>query len=345
MAAVGDMLRSAKVGAIYLVHGTFVGDDALGLLAELTRLCPAGRDVLGRLTKMLVDAVAGEVGNYTTEFASLFAESLRREGEPEIPVRLFRWSSENHHLGRADGAIRLIDHLTNLKLANGERILLWGHSHGGNLLALASNLLAVDREANRRFFEAARVYYRWPVTGWIDIPVWARAESMLNDGHNPLAGHPLDVVTFGTPVRYGWDPNGYARLMHLINHSPVPNIAPHLAVFPPTVDDVLRAAHGDYVQQIGIAGTNVIPTCFAPRAWLANRRLNDLLQPNLPARDLFERLKLGQRAPDAGTTLLADYGPLAGGLVSHLAGHAVYTKAEWLLFHAEEVARRFYAAG
>jgi hypothetical protein len=29
-------------------------------------------------------------------------------------------------------------------------------------------------------------------------------------------------------------------------------------------------------------------------------------------------------------------------VAQHAAGHAVYTRPQWLLFHAEEVARRFY---
>ncbi len=37
-----------------------------------------------------------------------------------------------------------------------------------------------------------------------------------------------------------------------------------------------------------------------------------------------------------------DYGLPGGTLGQHFAGHAVYTKTEWLLFHGEEVANRWY---
>ena len=117
----------------------------------------------------------------------------------------------------------------------------------------------------------------------------------------------------------------------------------HLAPFPPTIDRLWTAADGDYVQQIGIAGTNFAPNLFEWRVLLADFRLSQLLQPGLRKRDLLDRLKIGARVPDEGTTLLVDYGPGLGGLSKHAAGHAVYTRAEWLLFHAEEVARRFYA--
>jgi len=114
-------------------------------------------------------------------------------------------------------------------------------------------------------------------------------------------------------------------------------------VFPPKLDDVLSAADGDYVQQLGIAGTNVMPSVFAWRSWLADKRLNDLLQHDLGGQKPADRFQAGAIVPDEGTTLLVDYGPLEGGVAQHLAGHAVYTARQWLLFHAEETVRRFYA--
>ena len=44
---------------------------------------------------------------------------------------------------------------------------------------------------------------------------------------------------------------------------------------------------------------------------------------------------------------LVDYGPPQDGsgaqnIVQHLAGHAVYTRPEWMLFHAEATARWLY---
>jgi len=108
---------------------------------------------------------------------------------------------------------------------------------------------------------------------------------------------------------------------------------------------VLTAADGDYVQQLGIAGTNVMPSPFAWRSWLADRRLNRLLQANLRRLELGKWFEAGTRVPAEGTTLLVDYGPGEGNIGRHLGGHAVYTCPEWLLFHAEEVARCFYGGG
>jgi hypothetical protein len=343
MQEVGRALRRSGVAAIYLSHGTFAGDDAFGLLGELGRLFPTASDAVRRVIKDLIDAAAADVGNYTGRYALEFEEAINHElPGPRIPVRRFNWSSENNHIGRADGAVRLIDELVNLQLPPGERLLLWGHSHAGNVFALVSNLLGADPDARKEFFEAARVYYRWPLVGCVDIPIWRRVRELLLSGDAPLRETPLDIVTFGTPIRYGWKEGGFARLMHFINHRPVEGKPPYLAPFPPVLERVLNALDGDYVQQFGIAGTNFIPSIFCWRSWWADRSLNRLLQPTQQTYDPRERFRTGCRVPDTGETLLVDYGLPGGTLAQHFAGHAVYTKTEWLLFHAEEITRRWY---
>ncbi len=342
MQTVGEALREANVVGIYLVHGTFVGPDALGVLAELARMFPAASQSVRRVIKRVVDKLVGEVGNYTPSYARDFENAMHIQGRPRIPVRLFNWSSENHHIGRADGAIRLLDELASLKLQPTQRVLLFGHSHAGNVFALMTNLLCGDRRAIRRFFAAADIYYRWPVIGCIDIPVWGRVRDWLSSPSPPLSGRALDMVTFGTPVRYGWNSQGYGRLLHFVNHRPTEGVPEYRAPFPPKIEDILTAANGDYVQQLGIAGTNVMPSLFAWRAWMADNRLQDLLQAEAADSPVAERFKAGTIVPDEGTSLLVDYGQPEGTIAEHLAGHAVYTRKRWLVFHAEEVARRFY---
>jgi hypothetical protein len=343
MGKVGAVLRRAGVGAIYLAHGTLVGDDPTGLLAELGRVLPGASAAVRRMMVRVAEKITAESGNYSGAFARCLQASINRSPGRRIPVRLFQWSSENHHLGRADGAIRLIDELASLELEAGQRVLVWGHSHAGNVFALMTNLLGGPREAVERFFEAARIYYRWPVLGCIDIPVWWRVHELLLEHGWSQERAPLDLVTFGTPIRYGWESAGYSKLLHFVHHRPAKGLPEYRAPFPPRFHRVLRAADGDYVQQLGIAGTNAMPSVLAWRAWLADRRLHRLLQSE--AEDaLMERFQAGAIVPDEGTTLLVDYGPLPGGLAAHHAGHAVYTRKEWMLFHAEEVARQFYAS-
>ena len=343
MNQVGRALDAAGVETIYLAHGTFVGPDALGVLAGLARVFPKAGTAVRRVIKRIVDKITGEVGNYTGRFAQCFESAINRPDRPHIPVRRFHWSSENHHLGRADGAVRLIDELTRLRVPSDRRILLWGHSHAGNVFALMTNLLSGNREAVDEFFKATEIYYTWPIVHCVDIPVWLRVRERLQETEPPLSDVPLDMVTFGTPIRYGWDSAGYGRLLHFINHRPAEGLPEYRAPFPPKLDDVLSAADGDYIQQLGIAGTNVMPSVFSWRSRLADNRLNELLQHDLPRAEPVDRFEAGAIVPDEGTTLLVDYGPLQGGVAQHLAGHAVYTSSQWLLFHAEETVRRLYA--
>ncbi|MCA9210290.1 MAG: hypothetical protein KDA55_18150 [Planctomycetales bacterium] len=343
MRAVGQRLRAAQVRAIYLVHGTFVGTDALGLLAELERVWPSACDLVRRWQKQTLDAVAGDMGNYTQAYADAFSAGINgADAEPHIPVRLFHWSSENHHVGRAQAAIELLRTLVSRPEECDGRVLLWGHSHGGNVFALLTNLLAADEETRRRFFRAARPHYRVPLLKFFDFPVWREMQRALRDKACDIRRTKLDFVTFGTPVRYGWDSDGYSKLLHFVFHRPVDGLPKCQALFPPTVDDVLTARYGDYIQQIGIAGTNFAPGLLSCRTLVADWRLNRFLQPGIRGRDLLARLRLGLRTHADGESLLVDYGPTQAHIGQHLAGHAIYTRLEWLLFHAEEVARRFY---
>jgi hypothetical protein len=245
-------------------------------------------------------------------------------------------------LGRADAAVRLIDELATLPLPAGERVLFWGHGHAGNVFALMSQLLSADTAALEEFFAAASVYYCWPMARLIDIPVWRRVRQLLMTGRRGLAERPCDWVTFGTPLRYGWKLRAGDKLMHFIHHRPADSGPAYLAKFPARMDDVLDGIGGDYLQQVAIAGTDTEPTPLVWRSWLANRRLGRLFEPQQEAAQLSSRLEMGARVPDCGTTLLVDYGASPGRPAEHLAGHAVYTRPEWLLFHAERVAQHLY---
>ena len=343
MAVVGQAFRRAGVKAVYLLHGTFVGADALGLLREVARVSRRAAKPLQRLQKQLLDAIAKDGGNFTPDYAATFSDAINTDAVPPIPVRLFHWSSENHHIGRCDGAVRLADELASHDELAGGRVLLCGHSHGGNVLALLTNLLAADPSMLDRFFHAARSYYRWPVAGQVDMPAWPRVRELLQGEDRLLDQVQLDYVTLGTPVRYGWNVPPETKLLHFVNHKPVEGLPPERTVFPPDWDDVMHARHGDYIQQIGIAGTNFTPAVWAWRAWLADVRVGRLLQPGIRKRDLLQRLRAGVRAHDEGLTLLVDYGPCEGHVAQHLAGHAVYTRAEWLLFHVEQIVANFYS--
>ena len=85
----GPALDSAGVAAVYLAHGTFVGPDALGVLAGLARVFPKAGTAVRRVIKRIVDKITGEVGNYTGQFAQCFESAINRPDRPHIPVRRF----------------------------------------------------------------------------------------------------------------------------------------------------------------------------------------------------------------------------------------------------------------
>jgi hypothetical protein len=334
-----ERLRAAGVGALLLVHGTFVGTDAAGLLHELARYFPAARDWMGELARQLIDRVAGDNGNYVEPYAAALSEALNAGGS-KIRVERFTWSGQNHHLGRAVAAVQLLDLLLRFDVSADRRILCWGHSHAGNVFALATNLLGGDRATIDAFFAAAR---RFSVALNDDErTVWRRVEQALRDGTTRPLVERLDLVTFGTPIRYGWDLGGYGKLLHFVNHRPAAGRADDRTSLPTSAGELQTAAAGDYVQHLGIAGTNLPPSIFLWRQWWADRRLGRLLQPKYSPLDLLDRLRLGLRVPDAGQTLLVDYGSPEGNAAEHLAGHAVYTKLKWLPFHTVESARWLY---
>lgn len=349
MRVAGRRMSDAGVRVIYLVHGTLMGTDVSGVLGELGRFWPTWSNSLKTQAKRLVDAMLGSTANYDDSFTETLRDGINADlgDRPPIEVRRFFWSSQNYTLGRADAAVQLLGELHELDIVrNGDgkanRVQLWGHSHAGNVFALLTNLLGGDVKSRAAFFRAARSYYRKPGSGRVDVPVWQKVRRVLAQHGNPLDRIGLDVVNFGTPVRYGWDTGGYDKMLHFNNHIPTDGLEVHRVPFPPTIDQVNGASAGDFVQQFFIAGTNFPPTIFALRAWAAERRLNRLIQKGHRGRDLWERLKKGYRIPDEGRTLLVNYAKGNAESSKTFAGHAVYTMRRWLPFHLSQVVDELY---
>jgi hypothetical protein len=244
MAGVGEALSAARVATLFLVHGSFAALDSLSILTALARRYTKARSAILRLAAQLVTADVHEAGNYTPHYAEAFQKGLAGSGRGPT-VRLVSWSSENHHLGRADAAIRLIDELAALELPAGQRAVFWGHAHAGNVFALMSQLLSADAAAVERFFKAAEVYYRLPMTPLVDVPVWLRVRQLLLRERQRLAARPCDWVTFGTPIRYGWKLREGDGLLHFIHHRPDATRPAYLAPLPTRIDDALHGASGD----------------------------------------------------------------------------------------------------
>lgn len=347
----GEIFHRARVTAIYCVHGTFAGNDALGIVTELERVAPAAGILLAQFGKGIINLIAGEAGNYTQRYRREFEEGLAAGAQQPMPVRFFNWSSQNNHIGRADGAVRLLVELarhaeqvaaSEFSSSNPPRVLLWGHSHGGNVFSLLTNLIGADEESRDAFFTAAHTFYTTWFGGKNDVQAWEDAQRLLAETDHPIHQLKLDLVTFGTPIRYAWDTNGYDMLLHFVNHRVPPQGIEYQTPVPMRILPLLVAKYGDYVQQIGVKGTNFIPVPLFVRTLMADWRLNKLLQSDVVGENLLRRLRHGTRVPDEGTTLLVDY--REQGLKLRIFGHAVYTRREWLPFHCLEVADRFYGA-
>ena len=205
---------------------------------------------------------------------------------------------------------------------------------------MMSQLLAADPPAQREFFRSTRLHYANPITRRIDLPLWPQIESQLRD--RPVLP-PIDVVTFGTPLRYRFNTDIFPKLLHFVQHRPTIAEHPEQAAIAGSIQDVTSAAGGDYVQHLGIAGTDFLPSIFAWRDWMVERRMRQMFEPHVRRRDVIKNLRQGRRASCEGTTLLVDYGDTDAGWNRKLFGHGVYTCSQWLPFHLREIASRFYS--
>ncbi|MEZ6057732.1 MAG: hypothetical protein R3C01_13615 [Planctomycetaceae bacterium] len=338
---------------VFLVHGTFMGDDPFAITETLRSLAGGSalleRPLLSLAAKLqeqmkpTAEQFTSDVGNYTPEYREEFERLVG--GDPLVRLLEPTWSGQNHHFARADLAVRLLCALDGARPAADERVLLWGHSHAGNGFAILSHLLANDPPSMRAFFDAV---------GPQEGAHWQRAKEILA---NALSPHPwarsVLIAAFGTPVRYGWNRQGYRHLVHVLNHVPVDPNQPSLArpMFPPhSLGDMVNAKYGDWVQAFGIAGTDVVP----PTSKRVNQQLAPILEAGLAdpvfgndtrfirperVKTACARWKTGTRCHADGTNLLVTYEPsgrttsLGRPIESALFGHGVATTTTWLPSH------------
>ena len=173
-------------------------------------------------THEALDKLACEVGNFTTAYVKRFEGGLCQEEPVSIPCERYIWSSVNHHLGRVEAAMAFIQYLqewgASRSLSKDDRVLLIAHGHAGQVLALLSNLVTLgESEARPRIFELLAKYWEATPQEGRTVDQLESLYQLLNE-HRLLGGASLDMVTLGTPVRYGWDTDGFGRLLHVVNH-------------------------------------------------------------------------------------------------------------------------------
>ncbi len=376
MAGIGAQLAQMGVRIIVFLHGTALGTDLFGMqrLDEVGGLKRgysrgiAGLDALLALmregtngvpflkgglippftdddsTKRLIDEQAGDAANFSHAYAELFRKAINRSTERPIRCERLLWSCEHHHLGRSQAAVQVIGRLralaTEHHLRSGERVLIQAHGQAGLLMALVSNLLSPHESAGRASL----------LQTLKDYATHTRASTSALEPfeHLPaqaLNGATLDVVTLGTPVRYGWDPSGLGKLLHIVNHRPMRVDGKRWLAkmeLPQITMEMPIAWGGDYVQQLAVGGTDAMPP--SPDAKALNKVLWELLEPYEGFERWLECARKSVRCHNDGQCLLVDYkdSTATSTAKEHLYGHAAYTRMNAMLFNTTEIVRTLY---
>jgi hypothetical protein len=319
MREVGSKLRDREVTAVVFAHGSFVGTDPLSARSAIVQNLPAGRvlaEALGRRTRAAIDRLLGDLGNFGPAYVRLFEEAIG----VAIPCTEFEWSSENHHVGRFEGALGLVRVLaTHAELVPRSsprgRILVVGHSHAGQLFALVTRLLAGSL-SNDAIRDVARARA-------IDV-------SMLDHDLRTISRCGLDFVTFGAPSRYAWADVPDVRSLHVVHGREAPRTPRH------------RLSGDDWVRRLGVVGSD-FPALAADERRL-NTALDDTLGAGFAPMELARSLADDASVAPHGELVLVDYGEeRLASLLSSGFGHGVYTRLDGMLFHASLVASRLYA--
>jgi hypothetical protein len=319
MSELGQRLIASDVRAVVFVHGTFAGDDPISIARfARTALGEDAERVLRRFFKTKLDAWLGDAANYPPEYVRLFESAIGGA----IPCVPFVWSSENHHIGRAIAAVRLVRFLASLAPLDDrpKRVLLFGHSHAGQVFAMATHLLE-GGDGARAIAEAARACGE-PID---DLDACIRRARKLS----------LDVATFGAPARYAWAASPRVRSMHVIHRRAPGRRVKSLRAF-------FRGDDHDGVQWLGTTGSDIPP--ISTRERRASKQLDGAFDAGLNPKAWVASVTQASHLPIEGHTVLVDYAGahVARGAPKTLFGHAAYTRFEAMLFNARLVVDHFY---
>ncbi len=337
MARNGEAMKSESVRKVLFVHGTFAGNDPFGIYGVMKQLgVHSGiTDTLEEMSEKIKDKTLDDLGNFPDDYIDSFSEGINHG----IECVSSGWSSENNHIGRLLAVPELVADISRRAedLSPDDRVLLIGHSHAGQLFALLTNFLENGYRANALLNALAEV----EVNGF-DLAVF------MND-LEIISGIQLDIVTLGTPVRYPWGDYQNYRLLNIVNHRSDSRI-----------DGVLNTRDGDYVQQWGTDGTDLLPAHSSLKG--SNDRLDSVLDQGRPLnidaklKEIKRRMPFKTNGKEAGDTILVDYRDKGSRIFRFLGlrfgkpnfietafGHGVYTRRKSMLFNTRLIVEKFYS--
>lgn len=378
MGEMGAQLAQAGVRLVVFLHGAMRGTDVFGMqrlddvgglkrgysrgIAGLDALLALMREETNGLsavkggptppftdddrTKQLIDNDTRDAANFSHTYVELFRKALTRSTDRPIRCERVLWSSEQHHIGRSQAALHVISRLHAIaaeqQLGPGDRILVQAHGHAGLVMALVSNLLVRYESSGRSSLLHTLKDYAWDAG--TASPGIVLLEQSLDRIFN---GAILDIVTWGTPVRYGWDPSALGTLLHIVNHRPMRVDGKRWLAkmeLPQITMEMPIAWGGDYVQQLAVAGSDAVPA--SPEAKAANKALWELLEPYEGFERWLECARKSVRCQNDGRCLLVDYkdSTAAGTVNNHLYGHAAYTRLNAMLFNTTQILQSAYTS-
>ena len=98
MALCGKAMEVNKVQKVIFVHGTFAGDDPLGIFGvmEAFGVPSVITNVFKETAIKIKNRSMDDLGNFTEDYIASFMTGV----DHEIDCKSFDWSSRNNHIGR-----------------------------------------------------------------------------------------------------------------------------------------------------------------------------------------------------------------------------------------------------
>jgi len=303
---ISKVYENSDIDHIILIHGTFAGDDPLmlsrGLLKQTPRILLPLHNIFRKIMKKSFDVIGKDLGNFTKHHKIILEKYFKQK------ISLFNWSGSNSHYGRYHGAVELIEYLHRQKSKN---FLIISHSHGGQLLALMTQLFW-DESIKTELLK--------------DNSITQETISQINK----VRSLKFNLITMGTPVRYKWISTANINILHFINHRGKLPLGGSLI-------GGLWNRKGDYIQQFGGAGSDNFQVLDIHSK--TNRKLAKIFKED--DLGLLKLIKRRQKLHGQGLNLLVNYrdAKIFPNFFNSMFGHGIYTRYHLLAFHLEQISK------